>query len=146
MQMLGFNHLFSRSKAQGDIWSMARNVFIGFEMEDHWARNLLATQARDQRFDLEFYDYSVKDPFERAWKTNCKARIALTSATLCLIGQTTWRSEAVDWEIRASLDMGHKVIGVRIHRDRSDPIPVALNNFLTPILPWDMSQIDSALV
>lgn len=124
---------------------MARNVFISFETEDQWALNLLASQARDARYDLEFYDYSVKDPFDRAWKTNCRAKMTLTTATICLIGTTTWRSDAVDWEIRTSWDMIHRVVGVRIHSDRFDLIPRALLDIAAPVLPWNLTGISIAL-
>ncbi len=51
-------------------------AFVSFEMEDEWARDFLAQHAKDKRNDIEFLDYSVKEAFDSAWKTSCKARIA----------------------------------------------------------------------
>ena len=44
-------------------------AFISFEMEDKWARDFLVQHAKDKRNDIDFYDYSVQDPFDSKWKT-----------------------------------------------------------------------------
>ena len=73
-------------------------AFISFEMEDKWARDFLVQHAKDKKNDIEFYDFSVKDPFDSKWKTECKKRIAMTKGTIVLIGPTTYKSEAVLWD------------------------------------------------
>ena len=55
-------------------------AFISFEMEDRWARDFLAQHAKDENNEIEFYDYSVKDPFDSKWKTECEKRIGLTTS------------------------------------------------------------------
>ena len=60
-------------------------AFISFEVEDKWARDFLAQQAKNKNNDIEFYDYSVKDPFDTKWKTECKKRITLTKGTIVLV-------------------------------------------------------------
>ena len=61
----------------------------GFEMEDKWARDFLVQQSKDKDNDIEFYDFSVKDPFDAKWKTECVKRIAMTKGTIILVGPTT---------------------------------------------------------
>ena len=100
-----------------------RNVFISFHTEDEWAVNLLRSQSKDQRFDVNFRDYSVKDPFDHAWKSQAKDLIDKTSVMVVMIGPDTASREAVNWEIREAHKQGKKVIGVRIHKDKSHPIP-----------------------
>src|SRR3989442_13676547 len=72
----------------------ARNIFISFHNEDEAQVNLLRTQAKTEGSDLVFRDYSVKEPFDEKWKTNCSERIAQTSATICMIGPDTADREA----------------------------------------------------
>src|SRR5438132_171540 len=86
---------------------MAPRAFISFQIEDRWARDFLVRQAKDGRTDVEFLDYSVKDPFDTAWKTNCKKQIARTHGTIVLIGPTTYRSDAVLWEIQETNRQQH---------------------------------------
>lgn len=122
-----------------------RNVFISFSIADEAQVNLLRSQAKDPRFGLEFRDYSVKEPFDEKWKTNCRERIAQTSATLVMIGSDTASREAVEWEIEESYRQGKMVIGIRISRERNDPIPVPLVEHGAPIIYWDLAEISKLL-
>lgn len=122
-----------------------RNVFISFHVDDEAQVNLLRTQARSERFDIEFRDYSVKEPFDEKWKTNCRERIAQTSALICMIGEKTAQREAVIWEINEAYRQGKKVIGVRIYRDKNHPIPRPLLEHNAPIIEWDLAKISKSL-
>jgi hypothetical protein len=122
-----------------------RNVFISFHVEDEAQVNLLRSQAKDEATDLEFRDYSVKEPFDEKWKKNCTERISQTSATIVMIGSDTASREAVNWEIEESYKQGHKVIGVRIYRDRSDPIPKSMQEHNAPVVNWDLKEIRKLL-
>ena len=108
-------------------------------MEDRWARDFLAQQAKDKRNDIEFVDYSVKDPFDSSWKTNCKARIGRTKGTIVLVGATTYASEAVLWEIAETARQDHYIFGVQINRDATHPIPRGLP--AGNVIRWDFRQI-----
>ena len=128
---------------------MARNVFLSFAMEDQQLANAFRAQAKNSRSDLEFRDYSVKEPFERAWKTNVERLIRRCSATACLVGRDTWRSDAVNWEIRKSARLGKQVIAVRLGPDIRR-FPAALRELgITPV-PWEidaiMNELDGARV
>jgi len=125
--------------------SGARNVFISFHMEDEAQVNLLRNQAKSEDSDLVFRDYSVKEPFDEKWKTNCGERIAQTSATVCMIGPDTAKRDAVIWEIEESYRQGKTVIGVKIYRDRSYPIPKPLLDHKAPILEWNLRKISEVL-
>ena len=78
-------------------------AFISFQMEDRWARDFIVQHARDKRNDIAFLDYSVQNPFDSKWKTECARRISLTRGTIVLVGPTTWQSEAVKREIGVRL-------------------------------------------
>ena len=114
-------------------------AFVSFEMEDKWARDFLVEQAKNKKNDIEFYDYSVKDPFESKWKTECKKRIAMTKGTIVLVGPTTSKSEAVLWEIAESNRQDHYIFGVQINRDRTHTIPSGLPH--KNVIRWDFDQM-----
>lgn len=114
-------------------------AFISFEMEDKWARSFLVEQAKNKKNDIEFYDYSVKDPFDSSWKTECKKRIGMTKGTIVLVGPTTSKSEAVLWEIAESIRQEHYIFGVQIHRDKTHTIPSGLPP--ENVIRWDFAQI-----
>lgn len=121
------------------------NVFISFDTEDEAQVNLLRQQAKGENQYMEFRDYSVKEPFEEKWKTQCREKIAQTSATIVMIGPGTASRDAVNWEIEESYRQGKKVIGVRISKDRNDPLPEPLREHKAPILEWNLAKIQQKL-
>lgn len=114
-------------------------AFISFEMEDRWARDFLVQQAKDKRNDIAFYDYSVQDPFDSKWKTECKKRISQTNGSIILVGKTTWASEAVVWEIAETIRQGNYIFGIQINRDETHKIPSGLPS--KNVIRWNFTQI-----
>jgi hypothetical protein len=114
-------------------------AFISFEMEDKWARDFLAQHAKNEDNDIEFYDYSVKDAFESKWKTECKRRIGLTKGTIVLLGPTTWKSEAVLWEIAETIRQGHYLFGIQINKDQTHTVPAGLPS--KNVIRWNFDQV-----
>lgn len=122
-----------------------RKVFISFHMEDEAQVGLLRHQAKSEKFNLEFADYSVKKPFDDHWKLRCEERIKQTSITIVMIGPETYKRPAVLWEINRSYELGKKVVGVRISKDRDDPIPGPLIRNNAKIINWKMEEIQHEL-
>ena len=122
-----------------------KNVFISFDMENEAQVELLRHQAKDNQFGIEFRDYSIKEPFDEKWKTNCKIRISQTSTLICMIGENTAQREAVIWEINEAYRQNKKVIGVRIHRDKNHPIPKPLLGNEAPIVNWNLAEISKLI-
>jgi hypothetical protein len=118
---------------------MPPRAFVSFEMEDKWARDFLVQQARDRRNDIAFVDFSVQDPFDSAWKTNCRERIAQTKGTIVLVGATTYKSSAVLWEIEETARQRHYMFGIQINKDESHPLPAGLP--AKNVIRWDFDQI-----
>lgn len=118
---------------------MAPRAFISFEMEDRWARDFLVQHAKDKRNDIEFVDYSVQNPWDSSWKTNCKERISRTKGTIVLIGPTTYASEAVLWEIAETVRQGHYMFGVQINKDKTHTVPAGLAP--KNVIRWDFDQM-----
>ncbi len=122
---------------------MAVRAFVSFEMEDRWARDFLVGQARNRNNSIEFIDYSVREPFDEKWKTNCRDRIARTRGTIVLIGPTTARSPAVLWEIAETTRQGHPMFGIQITSDKTYVVPDGLSS--SRVVRWSFDAIVSAL-
>ena len=114
-------------------------AFISFQMEDKWARDFLVQHAKDDRNDVDFYDFSVQNPFDSKWKTECARRIALTKGTIVLVGPTTWQAEAVLWEIAETARQDHYMFGIQINKDLTHSVPAGLPS--KNVIRWDFSQI-----
>ncbi len=125
------------------------NVFISFVSEDINEVNLLRGQAKNESSDIEFNDWSLREPFDsrRAEyiKRGIRDRIERSSITLVYVSEHTADSKWVDWEIRESVRMGKGVIAV--HKGESPPqkIPNALTELKIPIIRWTQKGMASAI-
>jgi len=128
---------------------MARNVFLSFVEEDIYLVNLFRGQAKNENNDMEFSDYSVKEPFDSEnadyIKQQIRNLIKKVSVTLCLIGETTYKSKWVNWEIRTSSELGKGLVGVKLHSSPKDIIPQALKDNGAEIVDWDIKEIVHAI-
>jgi len=131
-------------REQQDSEHKVRNIFISFHADDEAQVQLLRAQAKREGTNLEFRDYSIKEPIEQ-WRTEVREKIANTSATVVMIGPETANRPNVLYEIEQSYLQGKKVIGVRIYRDRNDPIPEPMLRNKAPIVNWDLKEIQAEL-
>jgi len=127
---------------------VAIRAFLSFVEEDLNLVNLFRGQAKNQRFDLEFDDYSIKMPFDSRnvdyVGRGIAAQIKLATLTVCLYGPTTWQSEWVNWELNKTLEMGKPIMGVCLYSDgrvRYHPSPLEK----WPRLSWNIPQIVSTM-
>jgi len=114
-------------------------------MENESQIKLLRHQAKSDKFDLEFIDYSVKEPFDEKWKNQCTERIRQCSTVFCMIGRETYNRPAVLWELNTAYKLGKKVVGVRIHKDEKNPIPEPLKRNKAKIIDWNLEKIQKEL-
>ncbi len=125
------------------------HVLITFAYEDNDEVNLLRGQAKNDKTELQFDDYSVKDAFDSKnadyIKQQIRAKMEKTSVTLVYLSPDSAKSKWVDWEIRESLKNGKGVVGV--HKGDKPPIelPAAFREFSLPVLKWTHEAITKAI-
>ncbi len=123
----------------------SKRVFISFHMDNEAQIALLRHQAKSDKFNLEFTDYSVKEPFDGNWKKKCEERIRRSSVVVCMIGKESYRRPAVLWELKKAYQLGKPVFGIRIHKNDRDPIPGPLSRNNAKIIKWNLEEIQNAL-
>lgn len=97
-------------------------------------------QARDSHSALIFRDYSIKEPVKGAWKKYAERLIRESSVTICLVGENTWRSEPVNWEVRKSADLGKRILAVYLQSSAVRTPPALVEIGVKP-MPWDVGSI-----
>lgn len=125
--------------------STTKRVFISFHMDDLHAKKLLEAQAKSDRFNLEFINYSVNEPFDERWKTQCRERINQCDIVICMIGEKTYSREAVLWELNTAYALGKRVLGIRIYRDKYHTTPLPLLRNGAVITAWNIAEIDKEI-
>ena len=91
-----------------------KRVFLSFRAEDKQQVNGLRLLAANPKFDIEFYDESVRSPFDSndpAYiRRQIREKINRTSVTVCLVSELTHTSQWVVWELEESIDKGSAII------------------------------------
>ena len=123
---------------------MNRKIFLSFAMEDKSLVDKFRMQAQEQSLPLDFRDYSVKDTFDKSWKSQAEKIIHGSSVTLCFIGQRTYQSEPVNWEIQRSIELGKPVVAIHLG-DEKLLVPRALREHSITPLPWNLEEIMQAI-
>ena len=106
-----------------------RRVFLSYHHGgDQWRRvledvhdeyELISDTSLERRIDSDNVNYVLRRIREN--------HITGSSCTIVLVGAATWGRKYVDWEIEATLEKGHGLIGVRL------PTLYPLANGLYPI-------------
>lgn len=95
---------------------MAR-VFISFAIEDRNLRDLLIGQKKNSRSFIEFTDYSVKQPWDSSWKTNCRERIKKCTGAIGIITRNTPAADGQLWELKCAVQEGIPTFLIHGHSD-----------------------------
>ena len=120
---------------------MAKNyrIFIAFAAEDAKYRDLLKGQAKNEKSPFDFVDMSVKEPWDRQWKTNCRTKIKGCDRVTALLSKKTYNADGSRWEMRCAKEEGVPMIGIHIHSDEKGAIPPELNG--KKVIEWDWKEI-----
>lgn len=104
-------------------------VFVSYDYDhDRNYKNMLLAWDKNREVDFSFYDASVdvsidsRDP--AAIRRVISARINTVTRVLCIVGVHTSKSRWVDWEIKKAIELGKRLVGVKV--DRSYETPPAL--------------------
>jgi len=129
--------------------SQSTNIFISFVEEDLNEVNLLRGQAKNKDSELEFRDYSVKEPYESKnadyIKRNIREKIKQTSVTLVYLSNSTSNSKWVNWEIEESIKLGKQVLAVYQGDSAPKNLPAAMKENNIKAVKWSHAEIMNAI-
>lgn len=112
-----------------------KRIFVSFAIEDRSSRDLMRGQSRLGGSPIEYTDYSVKQPWDSSWKTQCRSRIKGCDGVIALLSNNVRNADGARWEIQCAVDEGIPVLGVHIGSDRYVPTELAGKRVIT--WTWD---------
>ena len=125
------------------------HVFISFAYEDNNEVNLLRGQAKNDKSELQFDDYSVKEAFDSNnadyIKGQIREKIEKVSVTVVYLSNHSASSKWVDWEIRESCKQGKGVVGVYGGNVPPSNLPSAFTEFKFKIVKWEHDAMMQAI-
>jgi len=117
--------------------TMPARVFISFAAEDCRYRDFLVGQKGLQDTGINFIDFSVKEPWDERWKTNCRTKIRGCDGFIALLSKKTWAATGARWEMQCADEEGIPMLGVHIHSDDKGAIPPELQGHRVIDWTWD---------
>ena len=128
---------------------MARRIFISCQYEDQMKAKGFNLLRWNKNVPVEFVGRHLLDPVDsNNWhyiSRKIREQLTGTSVTAVLIGDTTWKSEAVAYEVEQSLKKGtpNGILGIRLHDGVK--IPDSLRDCGAEIIDWDTDEFEAAM-
>jgi len=122
-----------------------KKIFISYDYDnDKSYKNLLKAWDANGTFDFSFHDQSADISIDSkdatAIKRAISAKINNSTYFLCIIGEETRNSEWVKWEIEKAVDLGKKIVAVKIDSENISP-----SEILGVGATWAMSFTEEAI-
>lgn len=125
------------------------HVFISFAFEDEDEVNLLRGHAKNEKTELEFDDFSLKQAInsenEDYIKQKIRERIDHSSVTAVYLTSDSAKSKWVEWEITESLKRGKGVIGVYKGDAPPGNLPAAFVTHGLKTVKWSHQELMNAI-
>jgi len=118
---------------------MAKNnrIFISFAIEDANLRTLLVGQGKHEKTPFSFVDMSVKEPWDSAWKTNCRTKIKGCDGVIGIITKNTAKADGQLWELKCAYEENVPVLLIYGNDDRPANLPEPVKGRLINLWTWD---------
>lgn len=94
-----------------------KKIFISFAVEDKNSRDLFVGQSHNEKTPFKFADMSVKEPWDNAWKTQCRERIKACHGVIVLVTKNTFKAEGVHWEIKCAKEERLQIKAIYAQKD-----------------------------
>lgn len=117
---------------------MAKNnrIFISFAIEDANLRTLLVGQGENEKTPFSFVDMSVKEPWDSAWKTNCRTKIKGCDGVIGIITKNTAKADGQLWELKCAYEENVPVLLIYGNDDRPANLPEPVKDRLINLWSW----------
>jgi len=112
-------------------------IFTSFAIEYANLRTMLVGQGRNKKTPFEFVDMSVKEPWDNAWKTNCRTKIKGCDGVIGIITNNSSKATGQLWELQCAYDEGIPVLLIYGNADRPSNLPDPVKGRRINLWTWD---------
>lgn len=117
---------------------MSKRIFISFAIEDANLRDLLVGQSKNDKCPFEFYDMSVKEPWNSEWKKKCRTKIKGCDGLIAIVTKNTKNASGQLWEISCAKEEKISCKGIYGYSDdKPSSLPTELQGISVSEWKWD---------
>ena len=122
-----------------------KKIFISYDYDnDKHYKNLLKAWDANGTFDFSFHDHSadvsINSTNAAAIKRAISAKINAATYFLCIVGEKTYKSKWVKWEIDKAVELNRKIVAVKTKSTNTTP-----SELLNIGASWAMSFSEDAI-
>jgi hypothetical protein len=126
-----------------------KRIFISYDYDnDRHYKNMLLAWDKNNEFDFELYDGSLKvaiDSTDAAYiKSKIRPLIEKATHLLCIVCTACGNNKWIEWEVQTAVNLKKKLIGVKIEKSCTSPA-VLLNNGAKWALSFNFDAIKKAV-
>ena len=122
-----------------------KNIFLSFDNEDLDLVNLFRGQAKIKNNELEFKDYSIKEPYDSEntdyIKSQIRPYIKSCSNLIVLFGKNTYKSDWVNWEMIFAENNDKHIFGVILDEDNFQYVSEEFKSKDYSLVKWNHDDI-----
>jgi len=126
-----------------------KRVFLSFDYNDVQQARGLKLLNKNPDYDLEFYDESLDIAIDsddaNYVKRKIAEKIARSSVTVCLIGENTYKSKWVCWELSKTDEAGNKIIAMALKGINSVILPKIIKEKKLPFYAWEPEKLKNLI-
>lgn len=126
-----------------------KTVFISYDYDnDRQYKNMLLAWDKNDDFDFELYDGSLKDAIDSTnaayIKSKIKPLIEKASHLLCIVGKEGGTNKWIEWEVSTAVGLRKKLVGVKLDKAYTSP-PSLKNNDAQWAMSFTFDAIKKAI-
>jgi hypothetical protein len=113
-------------------------IFISFAAEDKTYRDYLVEQAKEKKSSYTFVDISVKKPWDKAWKINCREKIKGCDGMIALVSANAEKARGQLWEVKCAKEESVPVCGIHVNaNNKPAALPTEFSGIRVVNWTWD---------
>ncbi len=117
---------------------MSKRIFISFAIEDETLRDFLVGQSKNDKCPFEFYDMSVKKPWDSEWKTKCRQKIKGCDGLIAIVTKNSKNASGQLWEVDCARQEKVPCKGIYGYSDdKPSNLPEELKNISISEWKWE---------
>ena len=108
------------------------NAFLSFSTDDHRSASAIDQEMYAAFVNLELLGQPLTNAYDKDWQRRCNEKLQDCDFLICLIGETTYRSAAVAWEVGRAIELAKPVLPVVLHACTEHLMPILRHNSIIP--------------
>jgi len=108
------------------------NAFLSFSTDDRRSASVFDQEMSVAFSNLELLGQPLTSTYDKDWQRRCNEKLQDCAFLICLIGEKTFHSAAVAWEVGRAIELTKPVLPVVLHSCTECLMPILRKNSFFP--------------